>query len=133
MTNETTVAPWIRLTCVGFNVKKRARFLIPRNLFKLILTYCACAQERLQQSRFEDKYKVDIIPDPVTGERKMVDREEGRKGARKKKKLLDEDGQEMPKKINRKKLAKLKRKQKLAEKQVSVLHVYNIVCGRNAL
>ena len=59
------------------------------------------------------------MPDPETGETRMISREDehGKKG-KKKKKNVGEDGEEIPKKINRKKVMKLKRKEKLAEKMV---------------
>lgn len=81
--------------------------------------FALISQERIQQSRFEDKYNVDIMPDPETGETRMISRGDEHEKKRKKKKSVGEDGEEIPKKVNRKKAMKLKRKEKLAEKMVS--------------
>jgi len=83
---------------------------------------------RIQQSKFEDKYKVDIMPDPVTGETKLISREDDQNTRRRKKKKpkLGEDGEEI-KKPNRKKLAKLKRKQKLEGKMDDFAHLKDSV------
>ena len=86
------------------------------------------SQERIHQSRFEDKYNVDIMPDPETGETKMISRESENEKKRKKKKRIGEDGEEIPKKMNRKKAMKLKRKEKLAEKMVSYTVFFYLIC-----
>ena len=59
------------------------------------------------------------MADPETGETKMVSREDENEKKRKKHKKVNDDGEEVPKKMNRKKAMKLKRKEKLAEKVVS--------------
>lgn len=79
-------------------------------------------KERIQQSKFEDKYDVDIMPDPETGETKMISREDENEKKRKRKKV-GEDGEEIPKKMNRKKAMKLKRKEKLAGKMDDFSHL----------
>ncbi|XP_043196222.1 coiled-coil domain-containing protein 137-like isoform X1 [Amphibalanus amphitrite] len=80
-------------------------------------------KERIHQSRFEDKYNVDIMPDPETGQTKMISRESDNEKKRNKKRRVGEDGEEIPKKINRKKAMKLKRKEKLAEKKDAFAHL----------
>lgn len=80
-------------------------------------------KERIQQSKFEDKWNVDIMPDLETGATKMVSRDDDSEKKRKKRKKVGEDGEELPKKINRKKAMKLKRKEKLAEKMDDFAHL----------
>ena len=70
------------------------------------------------------------MPDPETGETKMISRESENEKKRKKKKKVGEDGEEIPKKMNRKKAMKLKRKEKLAEKMVSYLDIRYLSLSR---
>ncbi|XP_037081602.1 coiled-coil domain-containing protein 137-like [Pollicipes pollicipes] len=95
--------------------------------FKFLRRVEKMTKERIQQSKFEDKYNVDIVPDPVTGKTKMISREDERQQVRRKKKNVSEDGEEIPKKINRKKAKKIKRQQKLAGKMDDFAHLKDSV------